>query len=159
MAFRCFSSLGAGKNTLVFRQLFDCVSSTYTYLLGDATTKKCILIDPVLELARRDFQLIKELNLKLIYAGHGVYRGRSADPWLWSDRFPGRRRSDALQQRTSKNIRPSRSDSLVSRARLQRSDCYNGGRREKVEPQVDEKSARFCSYNGQFEAWLSKADR
>ncbi|CAH1967061.1 unnamed protein product [Acanthoscelides obtectus] len=68
MAFRCFSSLGAGKNTLVFRQLFDCVSSTYTYLLGDATTKKCILIDPVLELARRDFQLIKELNLKLIYA-------------------------------------------------------------------------------------------
>nr|CAI5820021.1 unnamed protein product [Callosobruchus analis] len=68
MAFKFFSTHGSGKSRLIFRQLFDSVSSTYTYLLGDATTKKCILIDPVLELAHRDFQLTKDLNLKLVYA-------------------------------------------------------------------------------------------
>ncbi|VEN35386.1 unnamed protein product [Callosobruchus maculatus] len=68
MAFKFFSTIGTGKSRLIFRQLFDSVSSTYTYLLGDATTQKCILIDPVLELAHRDFQLTKDLNLKLVYA-------------------------------------------------------------------------------------------
>lgn len=53
---------------LIFRQLFDTVSSTYTYLLGDVGSRECILIDPVLEHAKRDFQLTKDLNMKLIYA-------------------------------------------------------------------------------------------
>ncbi|CAH0560823.1 unnamed protein product [Brassicogethes aeneus] len=57
-----------GKENFVFRQLFDSVSSTYTYLLGDAGTKECILIDPVLEQVQRDFQLVQDLNLKLKYA-------------------------------------------------------------------------------------------
>lgn len=51
-----------------FRQLFDTVSSTYTYLLGDMKTKEAVLIDPVLEHAERDAALIKELGLNLIYA-------------------------------------------------------------------------------------------
>ncbi|XP_018567867.1 persulfide dioxygenase ETHE1, mitochondrial [Anoplophora glabripennis] len=55
-------------NKLVFRQLFDSVSSTYTYLLADPGTRECILIDPVLEHAKRDFQLTKDLNLNLVYA-------------------------------------------------------------------------------------------
>src|ERR1700721_440590 len=51
---------------LVFRQLFDPQSSTYTYLLGDRTSRAAVLIDPVFEQARRDAALVDELGLKLI---------------------------------------------------------------------------------------------
>lgn len=51
-----------------FRQLFDEVSCTYSYLMADTTTKEAILIDPVLEKAPRDAQLIKELGLQLKFA-------------------------------------------------------------------------------------------
>jgi glyoxylase-like metal-dependent hydrolase (beta-lactamase superfamily II)/rhodanese-related sulfurtransferase len=50
---------------LIFRQLFDAQSSTYTYLLGDSTSSEAVLIDPVFEQARRDSALINELGLKL----------------------------------------------------------------------------------------------
>lgn len=70
-----FTSIGAMMSTRIpftsdffFRQLFDSVSSTYTYLLADLTTKEAIIIDPVLELAQRDSQLINELGLQLKYA-------------------------------------------------------------------------------------------
>ena len=39
---------------LVFRQLFDPTSSTYTYLLGCSVTREAVLIDPVFEQARRE---------------------------------------------------------------------------------------------------------
>lgn len=51
-----------------FRQLFDEKSWTYTYLLADINSKEAILIDPVLEQAKRDAQLVQELGLKLTYA-------------------------------------------------------------------------------------------
>jgi sulfur dioxygenase len=51
---------------LVFRQLFDQQSSTYTYLLGDSESHEAILIDPVFEQARRDKALIAELGLTLL---------------------------------------------------------------------------------------------
>jgi sulfur dioxygenase len=44
-------------NGLIFRQLFEKESSTYTYLLGDEASKDAVLIDPVLETAERDAQL------------------------------------------------------------------------------------------------------
>ena len=50
---------------LIFRQLFDQESSTYTYLLADSTSGEAILIDPVFEQARRDTALLKELSLSL----------------------------------------------------------------------------------------------
>ena len=50
---------------LVFRQLFDPTSSTYTYLLGCSTSGEAVLIDPVFEQVRRDAALISELGLKL----------------------------------------------------------------------------------------------
>ena len=50
---------------MIFRQLFDPQSSTYTYLLGDRASGESILIDPVFEQARRDAALVRELNLKL----------------------------------------------------------------------------------------------
>ncbi|XP_026313767.1 persulfide dioxygenase ETHE1, mitochondrial-like [Hyposmocoma kahamanoa] len=51
-----------------FRQLFDTVSSTYTYLLADTRTNEAVLIDPVLEHAERDATLIKQLGFRLVYA-------------------------------------------------------------------------------------------
>ncbi|XP_030638045.1 persulfide dioxygenase ETHE1, mitochondrial [Chanos chanos] len=50
---------------VIFRQLFEPVSSTYTYLLADTETKEAVLIDPVLETVDRDLKLIDELGLKL----------------------------------------------------------------------------------------------
>jgi len=51
---------------LIFRQLFDPQSSTYSYLLGDPRSRAAVLIDPVFEQARRDAALVSELDLKLI---------------------------------------------------------------------------------------------
>jgi sulfur dioxygenase len=50
---------------LIFRQLFDAASSTYTYLLGDAGSGQALLIDPVWEHVRRDTALLRELGLAL----------------------------------------------------------------------------------------------
>ncbi|KAF6264198.1 beta-lactamase-like protein [Scenedesmus sp. NREL 46B-D3] len=55
-----------GGSKLVFRQLFDKESSTYTYLLADAETKEAMLIDPVLEQVERDLQIIDEMGLRLV---------------------------------------------------------------------------------------------
>ena len=52
---------------MLFRQLFDRESSTYTYLLADLTLKEAILIDPVLEQVERDRKLLQELGLSLRY--------------------------------------------------------------------------------------------
>ena len=50
---------------LIFRQLFDEDSSTYTYLLGDDITGAAVLIDPVFEQVGRDTALLRELSLSL----------------------------------------------------------------------------------------------
>lgn len=55
------------RNTMIFQQLFESQSSTYTYLLADANTKEAILIDSVLEMVDRDLKLIEELGLALKY--------------------------------------------------------------------------------------------
>jgi glyoxylase-like metal-dependent hydrolase (beta-lactamase superfamily II) len=53
---------------MVFRQLFDPETSTYTYLLADPTTRDAIVIDPVLDQIERDLGFIAELGLALRYA-------------------------------------------------------------------------------------------
>ena len=52
---------------MIFRQLFDPQSSTYTYLLADPASREAVLIDPVFEQARRDAALLDELGLKLAW--------------------------------------------------------------------------------------------
>ena len=52
---------------MIFRQLFDPQSSTYTYLLADSATREAVLIDPVFDHARRDAALIEELGVRLLY--------------------------------------------------------------------------------------------
>lgn len=52
---------------LIFRQLFDSQSSTYTYLLADSVSRDAILIDSVFEQVSRDVALIQELDLHLLW--------------------------------------------------------------------------------------------
>lgn len=52
---------------MIFRQLFDPETSTYTYLLADARTHEAVLIDPVREHVERDATLLGELELRLVY--------------------------------------------------------------------------------------------
>lgn len=52
---------------LLFRQLFDQTSSTYTYLLADDITREAVLIDSVFERHVRDTALLRELGLRLLY--------------------------------------------------------------------------------------------
>ena len=54
-----------GEMRLIFRQLFDLQSWTYTYLLGSGKSREAILIDPVFEQVGRDAALIAELGLHL----------------------------------------------------------------------------------------------
>ena len=52
---------------MIFKQLFEPISSTYTYLLGCETTGQALLIDPVLPTWERDLGAISALGLKLAY--------------------------------------------------------------------------------------------
>ena len=51
---------------LIFRQLFDPASWTYTYLLADGGNREAVLIDPVFEQVERDSAQIAELGLRLV---------------------------------------------------------------------------------------------
>jgi len=53
---------------VIFRQLFDQTSATYSYLLASRRGGEALIIDPVLERVDRYLQLIKELDLKLVKA-------------------------------------------------------------------------------------------
>jgi sulfur dioxygenase len=53
---------------MIFRQMFDHVSSTYTYLLASRKGGEALLIDPVLEQTERYLKLLGELDLKLVKA-------------------------------------------------------------------------------------------
>jgi glyoxylase-like metal-dependent hydrolase (beta-lactamase superfamily II) len=52
---------------MLFRQLFDYDTWTYTYLIANETTREAILVDPVLEQVDRDRQLLADLGLTLKY--------------------------------------------------------------------------------------------
>jgi len=61
------SGSGSLLHQLVFQQLFDSQSSTFTYILGCQSTKEALLIDPVLEQKERDLAILEELGLHLKY--------------------------------------------------------------------------------------------
>jgi sulfur dioxygenase len=52
---------------MIFKQLFEPVSSTYTYLLGCEDTGKAVLVDPVVSAIDRDLTILNELGLTLAY--------------------------------------------------------------------------------------------
>ena len=73
---------------LIFRQLIDHRSSTYTYLLADAGSRDAVLIDPVFEQARRDAALIDELGLELRYTLEThVHADHITGAWLAKQRL------------------------------------------------------------------------
>lgn len=53
---------------MIFRQLFDPETSTYSYLLADEASREAVIIDSVREQLERDTTLLRELDLKLVYA-------------------------------------------------------------------------------------------
>jgi len=73
---------------MIFRQLFDSVSSTYTYLLASRRGGEALIIDPVLDKVDRYIQLLKELDLKLV---------KAVDTHLHADHITG---LGALRDRT-----------------------------------------------------------
>ncbi len=52
---------------MIFRQLYEPLSSTYTYLLGCEQTGQAVLIDPVVNAIDRDLQILQTLGLRLAY--------------------------------------------------------------------------------------------
>ncbi len=83
---------------LIFRQLFDPPSSTYTYLLGDAESSEALIIDPVFENARRDTALLRELGLRLLATlDTHVHADHVTGAWLLKQRCG----SEILQARAS----------------------------------------------------------
>ena len=52
---------------MLFRQLFDRETCTYTYLLADEKSKEALLIDPVRENLNRDLGILKEMDLRLLF--------------------------------------------------------------------------------------------
>jgi glyoxylase-like metal-dependent hydrolase (beta-lactamase superfamily II)/rhodanese-related sulfurtransferase len=57
-----------GVEAMIFRQLLDPATSTYTYLLADEASREAVLIDPVREQLERDVELVEQLGLKLTRA-------------------------------------------------------------------------------------------
>ncbi|HAH64064.1 MAG TPA: hydrolase glyoxylase, partial [Rhizobiales bacterium] len=53
---------------MIFRQLYDSISSTYTYLLASRHGGEALIVDPVLERVDRYIQLLRELDLRLVKA-------------------------------------------------------------------------------------------
>ena len=76
---------------MIFRQLFDPQSSTYTYLLGDEATRAAVLIDPVFEQFLRDAALVAELGLKVVWTLEThVHADHITGAWLHKERFGSR---------------------------------------------------------------------
>jgi sulfur dioxygenase len=76
---------------MIFRQLFDPQSSTYTYLLADEGSREAVLIDPVFEQARRDVALIEELGLKLKWTLEThVHADHVTGAWLLKEKLGSR---------------------------------------------------------------------
>ena len=51
---------------MIFKQLFDTKSSTYTYLISSGNGREALIIDPVLENVKEYINILKELDLKLV---------------------------------------------------------------------------------------------
>jgi sulfur dioxygenase len=76
---------------LIFRQLFDPQSSTYSYLLGDSGSREAVLIDTVFEQARRDATLLGELELRLRYTLEThVHADHVTGAWILKRQFGSR---------------------------------------------------------------------
>ena len=82
---------GGGPGALIFRQLFDALSSTYTYLLVDAPSRQAVLIDPVWDQFVRDAALLRELGAQLVYTLEThVHADHVTAAWLFQQKLGSR---------------------------------------------------------------------
>lgn len=72
---------------MLFKQLFEPDSSTYSYLIACPETGECAIIDPVLDTAERDLSVLQSLGLNLTY---------TVDTHIHADHLSGARRLKAL---------------------------------------------------------------
>lgn len=77
---------------MIFKQLFEADSSTYTYLIGCRDSGKALLIDPVLDTVERDLQVLRDLGLRLV---------ATLETHVHADHLTGAKR---LRQRTGAQI-------------------------------------------------------
>jgi sulfur dioxygenase len=57
-----------GNRIMIFKQVFDRETWTFTYILADAETRQALIIDPVMAQIERDLALLSELDLDLLYS-------------------------------------------------------------------------------------------
>ena len=74
---------------MIFRQLFEPVSGTYSYVLASRRGGEALIIDPVLEKVDRYLRLMEELDLNLV---------KAVDTHLHADHITG---LGALRDRTN----------------------------------------------------------
>ena len=73
---------------MLFRQLFDPTTSTYTYLLADPDAREAVLVDTVRDQVSRDAQLLEELGLTLVATLEThVHADHVTGAWLLKQRF------------------------------------------------------------------------
>jgi sulfur dioxygenase len=76
---------------MLFRQLYDATSSTYTYLLADEDSREAVYIDTVFEQHARDAALVEELELTLVAVlDTHVHADHVTGAWLMRERFGAR---------------------------------------------------------------------
>lgn len=96
---------------MIFRQLFEQDSSTYTYLLGCPEKGEAVLIDPVIDTVERDLEVLHQLGLKLSY---------TIDTHFHADHLTG---AKVLRNRTG---------CQVAFPEVEKPDCADIGLREGV---------------------------
>ena len=72
---------------MIFRQLFEPTSSTYTYLLAAEGSRQAVLIDPVYDTIERDLAVINDLGLELAY---------TLDTHIHADHLTGAKKAKSL---------------------------------------------------------------
>jgi len=101
---------------MIFRQLFDSVSGTYSYLLASRAGGEALILDPVLEKADRYCQLLRELDLRLV---------KAVDTHLHADHVTGlgelRDRTQCITIMGEQSKAESREIPLISEAKVVKS--------------------------------------
>lgn len=106
---------GVYPSVMLFRQLFEPISSTYTYILGCERSGQAVLIDPVFETAERDLEVLQGMGLKLTH---------TLDTHIHADHLTAAQRLKSL------------AGSKIAAPKLDRLSCVDVGIEEGVEFQV-----------------------